>query len=94
VAANKPYEQQREEKIESLIAPKDAARLKEIENEWGTAIDDRIRALCMERFRILLGPYFSILKATMPAGRRLRLPAGKWQVYAANLRLLSGIWIS
>ncbi len=57
-AANKPYEQQREEKIESLIAPKDAARLKEIENEWGTAIDDRIRALCMERFRILLGPYF------------------------------------
>ncbi|MFI5095792.1 MAG: alpha/beta fold hydrolase [Candidatus Acidiferrales bacterium] len=55
--ANKPYAQQRSERIESLIAPKDAARLKEIENEWGTASDDRIRAMCVERFRILLGPY-------------------------------------
>lgn len=56
--ANKPYGQQREEKIESMIGPKDAARLNEIENDWGTASDVQIRALCMERFRILLGPYF------------------------------------
>ena len=55
--ANKPYERQRSERIESLIAPKDAARLKEIENEWETASDDQMRAMCMERFRILLGPY-------------------------------------
>jgi proline iminopeptidase len=55
--ANKPYAQQRSERIESLIAPKDAARLKEIENEWETASDDQMRAMCMERFRILLAPY-------------------------------------
>ena len=69
-AANKPYEQQREEKIESLIAPKDAARLKEIENEWGTAIDDRIRALCMERFRILAGREVAGLCGEPPAAIR------------------------
>jgi pimeloyl-ACP methyl ester carboxylesterase len=55
--ADKPYSQQRAEKTESLIAPKDAARLKEIENEWGTASDDQIRAMCIEKFRILTGPY-------------------------------------
>jgi proline iminopeptidase len=55
--ADKPYSQQRDEKIESLIAPKDADRLKEIEKGWGTASDDQIRAMCMEKFRILTGPY-------------------------------------
>lgn len=57
--AAKPYAQQRDEKIGSLIAPKDADRLEEIEKAWATASDDQLRALCIERFRILLGPYFS-----------------------------------
>lgn len=57
--ANKPYIQDRSEKLSSLIPATDAERLKEIEKEWGTANDDRIRAICVEQFRILAGPYFS-----------------------------------
>ena len=57
--ANKPYNQDRNEKVGSLIAATDAERLKDIQNEWGTANDDRIRAICVEQFRILAGPYFS-----------------------------------
>src|SRR5579862_5420098 len=57
--ANRPYNQQRNEKTASLITTKDAKRLKEIQKEWGTANDDQIRALCVDQFRILAGPYFS-----------------------------------
>lgn len=94
--ADKPYSQQRDEKIESLIAPKDAARLKEIENEWGTASDDRIRAMCMERFRILLGPYFfnpSSYDASRPettiAGREIAGLCGVPPAAIRNLDLVA-----
>jgi len=55
--ANKPYWQQRFEKTDSLIAPKDAERLKELQKESEMAGDDQIQAICREQFRILSGPY-------------------------------------
>lgn len=55
--AKKPYWQQRFEKTDSLIAPKDAERLKELQKESETAGDDQIQAICREQFRITSGPY-------------------------------------
>jgi proline iminopeptidase len=90
--ANKPYIQQREEKIASLIAPKDADRLKEIQAGWGTANDDQIRGFCLEQFRIAVGPYLfnsSSYDASRPeatiAGREI---AGICGVPAAAIRNL------
>jgi hypothetical protein len=55
--AKTPYLQQRDKKIDSLIAAADIERLNAIGKEWPTANDDRLRALCVEQFRIIVGPY-------------------------------------
>lgn len=55
--AKRPYFQQRDDKIASLIDPKDAQRLERLEKMSETAADPRIQAICREQFSVIVGPY-------------------------------------
>ncbi|HZR23786.1 MAG TPA: alpha/beta hydrolase [Vicinamibacterales bacterium] len=55
--AKTPFVEQRDKKIDALIAAADMERLNAIAKEWSTANDSRLRDLCVEQFRILVGPY-------------------------------------
>jgi proline iminopeptidase len=52
-----PYAKDREEKIASLMKPKDTARLKELAKSAKDKSDREINAICREETRIFFGPY-------------------------------------
>lgn len=55
--ANKPYVQERDEKMVSLLSKEDLARLQEFDKQMETAPDDKLPALCREHDRIFLRLY-------------------------------------
>lgn len=56
--ANKPYAQERNQKIMSLLSPEDLTHLQELGKQMESATDDKFLALCREQFRIFFRPYF------------------------------------
>jgi pimeloyl-ACP methyl ester carboxylesterase len=60
--AKMPYVQQRDKKIDSLIAAADIERLNAIGERVGN--DDRLPALWVEQFRIIVGPHLCSLSNT------------------------------
>jgi len=55
--ANKPYLQERNAKMESLLSKEDSTQIQELAKQMETAPDDKLPAICHERERILLRLY-------------------------------------
>jgi len=54
--ANKPFVQERNQRIRSLLDPKEANRLAEVSKQLGSADDDQVAPLCREQLAILSRP--------------------------------------
>ena len=71
-------------------------RLNAIGKEWPTANDDRLRALCVEQFRILVGPYLYNPRNAANADKEITGICGVPAAALRNQPLVgqSGFWLA